>query len=58
GNLQALQAGNQIKALSAQQLMQMEALLAAHYRAEALDRARELEEAARGRARLQSFLGD
>ena len=57
-NLQALQAGNQIKALSAQQLMQMEALLAAHYRAEALDRARELEEAARGRARLQSFLGD
>ena len=58
GNLQALQAGNQIKALSPQQLMQMEALLAAHYRAEALDRARELEEAARGRARLQSFLGD
>ena len=58
GNLQALQAGNQIKALSAQQLMQMEAVLAAHYRAEALDRARELEEAARGRARLQSFLGD
>ena len=58
GNLQVLQAGNQIEAMSAQQLMQMEAMMAAHYRAEALDRARELEEAARGRARLQSFLGD
>ncbi len=58
GNLQALQAGNQIEAMSAQQLMQMEAMMAAHYRAEALDRARELVEAERGRARLQSFLGD
>lgn len=58
GNLQALQAGNQIEALSAEQLIQMEALMAAHYRAIALDRARELQEAERGRARLKSFLGD
>ena len=58
GNLQALQAGNQIGALSAEQLIQMEALMAAHYRAIAFDRARELEEAERGRARLKSFLGD
>ena len=39
-------------------LEQMEALMAAHYRAIAFDRARELEEAERGRARLKSFLGD
>jgi len=58
GNLQALQAGNQIKALSAQQLMQMEALLAAHYRAEALERARQLAEAERGRARTRAFLAE
>jgi len=32
--------------------------MAAHYRAIAFDRARELEEAERGRARLKSFLGD
>lgn len=57
GNLQAAQAGNQIAALQAQQLMQMEAMMAAHYRAEALDRARLLAEEVRGRARTQSFLG-
>ncbi|TRO86278.1 P-type conjugative transfer protein TrbJ [Glycocaulis profundi] len=57
GNLQAAQAGNQIAALQAQLLMQMEAMMAAHYRAEALDRARLLAEEARGRARTQSFLG-
>lgn len=56
GNLQAVQAGNQIAALQAQQLMQMEAMMAAHYRAEALDRARMLAEEARGRARTQAFL--
>ncbi|MFN3913235.1 P-type conjugative transfer protein TrbJ [Hyphomonas sp.] len=57
GNLQALQAGNQITALTAQQLMQMEALLGAGARAEALETARTLAEAERGRARLKSFLG-
>lgn len=58
GNLQALQAGNQISALTTQQLMQVEALLGASARAEALDRARELAEAERGRARLSAFLRD
>lgn len=58
GNLQVLQAGNQIEALQTEQLMQIEAMLAAHYRAEALERARHLAEAERGRARTRTFLGD
>ena len=58
GNLQVLQAGNQIEALQTQQLMQMESMMASHYRAEALERARELAEAERGRARTRSFLGN
>lgn len=57
GNLQALQAGNQISALTTQQLMQIEALLAAGLRADALEASRELAEAERGRARLSAFLG-
>ena len=56
GNLQVLQAGNQIEALQTQQLMQIESMMASHYRAEALERARELAEAERGRARTRSFL--
>lgn len=58
GNLQALQAGNQIGALTAEQLIQIESLMAANYRAEAMDAASQLAEAARGRARLKAFLGD
>lgn len=57
GNLQAAQAGNQIAALQAAQLMQMEMMMAARYRAEALERARDLAEAERGRARTWAFLG-
>ena len=57
GNLQVLQAGNQIEALQTEQLMQIEAMMASHYRAEALERARQLAEAERGRARTKSFLG-
>ena len=34
----------------------MESMMAAYYRAEALERARELAEAERGRARTKSFL--
>ena len=56
GNLQVLQASNQIEALQTGQLMQMESMMAAHYRAEALERSRNLAEAARGRARTKSFL--
>ena len=58
GNLQAVQAGNEIAALQTEQLMQIEAMMASHYRAEALERARQLAEAERGRARTRSFLGN
>ena len=58
GNLQVLQAGNQIAALSAEQMMQIQTLLAAQYRAEALEASRALAERERGRARLIRFLGD
>ena len=57
GALQAAQAGNELSAMTAQQLMQIEAMLAAQHRAEALEQARGLAEAERGRARLRSFLG-
>lgn len=58
GNLQVLQAGNQIAALSAEQMMQIQTLLAAQYRADALEASRELAERERGKARLIRFLGD
>ena len=48
GNLEVSQAGNQIEALAAQQLIQIEGLLASHYRAEALKRSADLAEEARG----------
>ena len=57
GALQAAQAGNELSAMTNQQLMQIEAMLAAQHRAEALEEARKLAEAERGRARLKSFLG-
>lgn len=56
GNLAVLQAGNQIAALSAEQIMQIQTLLAAQYRADALEQSRELAERERGRARLNRFL--
>ncbi len=58
GNLQVLQAGNQISALAAQQMLQIESLLAAQYRAEALEQSRKLSEREFGRARWVRFLGD
>lgn len=58
GNLEVLQAGNQIAALSAEQTMQIQTLLAAQYRAEALEQSRALAERERGRARFTRFLGD
>lgn len=57
GALQAAQAGNELAAMTAHQLMQVEAMLAAQHRAVALEEARKLAEAERGRARLSSFLG-
>lgn len=58
GNLQVAQAGNQLMALNAKQSMQLQALLAASARAEALDRAAKLAAKEQARARLQNFLGD
>lgn len=58
GNLQALQAGNQIGALSAQQLLQIEGLIAAQYRAESLEQSRRLAQKEFARARFVRFLGD
>lgn len=56
GNLQVLQAGNQINAITAQQMMQIQELLAAQHRAETLEQSRVLAEQERGRARLRRFL--
>ncbi|MBL4598996.1 MAG: P-type conjugative transfer protein TrbJ [Rhizobiaceae bacterium] len=58
GNLQAVQAGNQLTALVAKQSMQLQSLLAASARAAALDGARALAAREQGRARFQRFLGD
>ncbi len=56
GNLQAVQAGNQIEGLQTQQLIQMQNLMAGHYRAQVLENARQLAEAERGRARTKAFI--
>ncbi len=56
GNLQAVQAGNQIEGLQTQQLIQMQNLMAGHYRAQVLENSRALAEAERGRARTKAFL--
>ncbi len=58
GNLQALQAGNQLTALATKQSMQLQNLFAASARADALHRADAVAARERGRARFQHFLGD
>ena len=58
GALEVSQAGNQLQGLTIEQLMQMETMMAAFYRAQAMERSRELAEAERGRARTKSFLAD
>lgn len=58
GNLQAVQAGNQLTALAAKQSMQLQTLLAASARAEALEGARAVAAKEQGRARFERFLGD
>ncbi len=57
GNLQVLQAGNQLTALATKQSMQLQELIAANARADALDRANGIEAREQGRARLTRFLG-
>lgn len=57
GTLAAAQAGNQLAALNAKQAMQMQQLMAAQYRAQALDRARTLQAEREGKAKLAAFVG-
>lgn len=57
GNLAATQAGNQLAALNAKQAMQMQQMMAAQYRAEALTRARALQTEREAKAKLATFVG-
>lgn len=57
GGLQAQQAANQLSALVAKQQMQIATLMAAQYRAEALDAARKAQGEAAARAATRKFLG-
>jgi len=57
GTLGAQQASNQLLALSTKQQMQVEALMAAQYRAEAVDAARKVQAEAAGQAATTKFLG-
>lgn len=57
GSLQAQQATNQLLALAAKQQLQVQAMMAASYEADMLDRARAAQSEAEGRARTRRFLG-
>jgi len=58
GNLAVSQATNQLLALSTKQQMQIQDLMAAQYRAEALDHARDAEEQAAAQSEFASFIGN
>jgi len=57
GSLQAQQAANQLLALNTKQQMQIATLLAAQYRAEALDQARKAQGEAAAKAMTKAFIG-
>jgi P-type conjugative transfer protein TrbJ len=57
GDLQAEQAANQLLALSAKQQFQLQALMAAQYRADALDKARQAQTEEQARLATQTFIG-
>ena len=57
GSLQAQQATNQLLALTAKQQFQIQNLMAAQYRAEAMEAARRAQAEAEGRAATTKFLG-
>lgn len=57
GSLQAQQAANQLLALSIKQQLQLQSLMAAEFRAEALDRSRRAQAEEDGRAATRRFLG-
>ena len=58
GSLQAQQASNQLIALSAKQQLQTQELMAAQYRAEAVERARQAQGQEQARAQFKRFIGD
>lgn len=58
GDLQVEQAGNQMIALQTKQSMQTAGMLAVQYRAEALERARQLQSEERARIHRKRFIGD
>lgn len=58
GSLQVAQAGNQLTALSAKQVMQLQTLMASTARADALDRAAVLAVKEQARVQFTNFLGD
>jgi len=57
GDLQAEQAANQLLALSAKQQFQLEAMMAAQYRADALDKARQAQTEEQARLATEAFIG-
>jgi P-type conjugative transfer protein TrbJ len=58
GSLQAQQATNQLLALTAKQQLQISTMMAAQFRAEALEQARAAQGQEQGRASFQKFMGD
>lgn len=58
GNLEVSQATNQLIALSTKQQIQIQSLMAAQYRATALDQARNAEDEQEGQTEFQTFLGN
>lgn len=58
GGLEAAQAGNQLQALSVKQALQTQQLLAAQYRAFALEQARAAADEEHARAAFSRFIGD
>lgn len=57
GNLEVTQATNQLLALSTKQQLQIQSLMAAQYRAAALDRARNAQAEQESQVQFQTFLG-
>ncbi len=57
GQLQALQAANQLQALAVKQDQQLQTLMAAQYRADALERARQAQAIEAGKAAARRFVG-
>lgn len=57
GNLQAQQAANQLSALATRQQLQLQSLMAAQFRAEAIEQARQAQELEAARIETQRFIG-